>query len=533
MPLPIKIVTDGDVGCIDEVNNAVRVNIVSGAGSGGTSMTDDAAFTPGTGGITPAGAIYRSVRDAVDDNDAGALAMTQKRALLMSVETPNADSAMDDVNDALRVNVVAGAAGGYGGQADESAFTEGTTTISVCGGVLNDTITSNPTEDQAAALRITPFRAVHTHLRNVGGTEIATLATPVRVDPTGTTAQPITDNAGSITVDGTVAVSGTVTVATHDVGSITTAVVPGTGATNLGKAIDAVAGATDTGVVSLAVRDDALSALTPVEGDYVPHRVDANGALWVHDDALDAAISGSELQVDVVAALPTGTNNIGDVDVLTLPALPAGTNNIGDVDVLTLPALPAGTNNIGDIDVLSVVPGTGATNLGKAEDAAHVSADTGVYALAVRDDAPAAHSGTDGDYESLHVSAEGGLWSTLTPSASGGLSIHRSLDLDESEEEVKATAGTLYGWYIFNASTSIRYLKFYNDTAANVVVGTTTPVMTIPIPAQSSGGVGANVLGAVGIAFSVAICAAVTTALADADTGAPSTNDVVVNFFYK
>jgi hypothetical protein len=39
------------------------------------------------------------------------------------------------------------------------------------------------------------------------------------------------------------------------------------------------------------------------------------------------------------SALPAGTNNIGDVDVLTLPALAAGTNNIGDVDVLTLPGV--------------------------------------------------------------------------------------------------------------------------------------------------------------------------------------------------
>jgi len=41
---------------------------------------------------------------------------------------------------------------------------------------------------------------------------------PIRIDPTGTTAQPITDNAGSLTVDGTVAVSsvaGTVTVDTE------------------------------------------------------------------------------------------------------------------------------------------------------------------------------------------------------------------------------------------------------------------------------------------------------------------------------
>lgn len=106
-------------------------------------------------------------------------------------------------------------------------------------------------------------------------------------------------------------------------------IIPGTGATNLGKAVDAVAGARDTGVVPLVIRDDALGALTPIEGDYVGLRVDANGALWTHDDALDAALSGSELQVDVVAALPAGTNAIGKL------AANSGVD-IGDVDVLTI-----------------------------------------------------------------------------------------------------------------------------------------------------------------------------------------------------
>eukprot|EP00039_Didymoeca_costata_P015457 m.263535 g.263535 ORF g.263535 m.263535 type:complete len:110 (-) comp16227_c0_seq43:129-458(-) len=38
-------------------------------------------------------------------------------------------------------------------------------------------------------------------------------------------------------------------------------------------------------------------------------------------------------------SLPSGTNNIGDVDVLSLPSLPAGTNNIGDIDILTIPVV--------------------------------------------------------------------------------------------------------------------------------------------------------------------------------------------------
>lgn len=56
--------------------------------------------------------------------------------------------------------------------------------------------------------------------------------------------------------------------------------IPGTGATNLGKAVDAVAGATDTGVVALAKRVNIPAAVTPANGDWVFLQVDANGALW-------------------------------------------------------------------------------------------------------------------------------------------------------------------------------------------------------------------------------------------------------------
>ena len=98
---------------------------------------------------------------------------------------------------------------------------------------------------------------------------------------------------------------------TPSVSTAVTSVIPGTGATNLGKAIDTATGLTDTGVLTLATRDDALSALTPIEGDNVQLRVDANGALWTHDDALDAALAGNELQVDIVAALPAGELFLG------------------------------------------------------------------------------------------------------------------------------------------------------------------------------------------------------------------------------
>lgn len=134
----------------------------------------------------------------------------------------------------------------------------------------------------------------------------------------------------------------------------------------------------------------------------------------------------------------------------------------------------------------------------------------------------------DGD-----VSTASPLPTRLIPMSTGGCDIFRSLDLDESEEEVKGTAGTVYGLWFSNTATSTRFLKFYNATAASVTVGTTTPVLTLALPGNTSDDVSGVFSIAQGIAFSTAITVAATTAVADNDTGAPAANDVIVNVFYK
>jgi hypothetical protein len=118
--------------------------------------------------------------------------------------------------------------------------------------------------------------------------------------------------------------------------------------------------------------------------------------------------------------------------------------------------------------------------------------------------------------------------STPKPATSGGLSVIQDLDIDETEDAIKASAGQLYGYYIFNAAASVRYVKIYDATVASVTVGTTTPVITLGIPA----GAAANVFSDVGIAFANAITVAATTGVAVADTGAPAANDVVGTFYY-
>ena len=67
-----------------------------------------------------------------------------------------------------------------------------------------------------------------------------------------------------------------------DIGDVDViSVVPGVGATNLGKAEDAVHGDGDTGVMALAVRRDADTSLVGIDGDYAPLQVNALGALKV------------------------------------------------------------------------------------------------------------------------------------------------------------------------------------------------------------------------------------------------------------
>ncbi len=107
-------------------------------------------------------------------------------------------------------------------------------------------------------------------------------------------------------------------------------------------------------------------------------------------EVIDNMISGSEAQVDVVAALPAGTNNIGDVDVLSIAAgtaligktgidqVTANANEVviksGTITTVTAVtgitnALPAGTAaigklaansgvDIGDVDITSIAAGT-------------------------------------------------------------------------------------------------------------------------------------------------------------------------------
>jgi hypothetical protein len=208
-----------------------------------------------------------------------------------------------------------------------------------------------------------------------------------------------------------------------------------------------------TGVVSV---DDGGGALT-VDGTVTETN---SAAIKTAVELIDNAISGTEMQVDVVAALPAGSNAIGK--------LAANTGvDIGDVDVTSI---SAGSNLIGDVGI------SGART-------------------------------------------------------SGGATHYRNIDVDETEDAIKASAGQVYFIQCTNLDATVIYLHFYDAGTGSVTVGTTTPDLTFAVPTQGDGNGAGFVLNIPnGIAFATAITVAATTTVGGA--GGPGANEVILNVGY-
>jgi len=230
-----RTATVRDTGTSDSLN----VAIVDAAGAqitsfgGGTQYTEDAVAATDPVGTQP----VMTRRDAPTALVSANLDVVSQQATNFGAAYVQVVSSGGALIDSF---------GGSGGtaQADESAFTEGTTNMTPIGGVLNDTITSDPTEDQAAAVRITAKRGLHANLRKVDGTEIGsgagTEANALRVtlatDSTGLVS--VDDNGGSLTVDGSVSITGTVDTELPAAAALADGVanptVPGVGASLIG-----------------------------------------------------------------------------------------------------------------------------------------------------------------------------------------------------------------------------------------------------------------------------------------------------------
>ncbi len=175
------------------------------------------------------------------------------------------------------------------------------------------------------------------------------------------------------------------------------------------------------------------------------------------------------------------------------------------------------------------IPGTGATNLGKAEDAGHTTGDVGVMSLAVRNDTPTALATTTLDYIPFTTTAYGGLWTTLVDNSgvvvdfSGITTVYRLLTslATTNDINIKNAAGRYYWVRGYNNRATPVFIKMYN-LATTPSVGTSTPIDTIQIPALSS----FQLDYPAGVKMTTGIGLGISTAAADADTGAVAAGDV-------
>lgn len=232
--------------------------------------------------------------DTVDSGDVGVLAMDASRRLLVSIEADNA---------------------GIGGG---TQYTE------------DDVVPANPVGTATMVQRddalggITPAEGDWTHLfADDEGSLWTRLSQAVAVSGTVT-----------VTDDGNLTLGANDGVDIGDVG--VDGVIPGTGATQLGKAEDAAHSTGDTGVMMLGVRKDTGASVAGTDGDYTPVQFDATGNLRVNlavqeaatltttssaqgTVAHDSADSGNPLKIGAQART-TNPTAVADADRVNLTA---------------------------------------------------------------------------------------------------------------------------------------------------------------------------------------------------------------------
>jgi hypothetical protein len=214
------------------------------------------------------------------------------------------------------------------------------------------------------------------------GVEATALRVTLATDSTGVVS--VDDNGAALTVDN----AGTF--ATQVDGDALTALQL---IDNIVNTADGAAGATPTGVAPLAVRDDSLSALTPIEGDFVPLRVNSTGALHVTGGG-----GGTQYNIDDVAGgTDTGTLLLAVRD----DALTTLTPIDGDYTQLRVSSTGA----------LHVTGGGGGTEY--TEDVATPAPIVGTATMMERDDALSTLTPIEGDWVGLRSNARGALWVEL------------------------------------------------------------------------------------------------------------------------
>lgn len=310
---------DGHVDGLETSNSAIQtsVELIDDA-----IKTDDAAFTPATTKVMMAGFEFDdSSPDSVDEGDAGAARMSSRREVYTQIRDAAGNERGANVNASGQLAIAGPVtnAGTFAVQVDGSALTALQ--------LIDDTVaTLGTTTYTEASTKGNIIGAVRRDA-NTSLVDTTNEVAPLQVNATGElkVAQIQALPAGTNAIGKLAANTGV------DIGDVdVTSIVPGTGATNLGKAEDAGHSSGDVGVMMLGVRQDSGGGFG-ADGDYVPFGFNSLGAAYVTDVDTQSYlenIAGAVKSED--AAHSTGHSGVFALGVRNDTPNTATTNTDGD-----------------------------------------------------------------------------------------------------------------------------------------------------------------------------------------------------------
>ena len=423
-----------------------------------------------------------------------------------------------------------GASSGGVSQQDNTAFTAGTDSGTPVEGIYEAT-PSTITDGRVGVVGITANRVLKAALHDAAGAAITTLPVSLASVPSH-----------AVTNAGTFAVQSSGDLAADDVDS-------GNPVKVGGKAQNAPTAVADgdrsnlwtnrLGAVVISADGPGNAGSDTVTNVTFPSLRTASSAGSAN--ALSSAAYMYDGSTNWVRMRGDTTNGL-DVDV-TRSALPTGASTLAEQQTQT--------TSLQLLDDASVVLGTATYTEGSS---------SGRAMAAVRRDADTTLVNTTNEWGPLQMDANGRLkveafsGETLPvslaslpalatgtnligdvgiqPRTSGGLATFMASGSDGSSilvataQAVKASAGQLYGYYVYNPEAAVTFLHWYNTAAASVTVGTTNPMMSFAIPA----GAAANLSFPAGVVFSNAGWSVAATTTAGGNT-APSTGLSLVAWY--
>lgn len=521
------------------VNNStwVSINAYSRAtGTGATTTTANGVFVTSSAGI-------RYVRARVSSYTSGSIIIQGLASMEQSVTDGGGGSGGGGAGDASASNQTSGAqktqivdgsgnvisstsnnlnvqcancSGSGASAADGASFTAGSSVFAPSGGIYQADQTANPlTTGKQGLPQMTRFRGLHSNLRDSTGAVIGNAANPMRMDPTGTTTQPVSlasvpshavTNAGTFAVQAAQSgtwnvtnISGTVSLPT---GAATAAKQPALGTAGSSStdviSVQGIASGTALPIsaASLPLPSTAATSTKQSDGTQKTQIVDGSGNVIASTsnnlNVQCANCSGSGVSATDGASFTASTSSFalgGGVYQVTQTANPVTTGQQGATQMTRFRAIHV---NLRD--------STGAV-LGNSTTPLQVSlANTGSNATAVKVDNSAVTQPVSGTVSA----AQSGTWNVTNISGTVSLPTGAAT---AAKQPALGTAGS--------PSTDV-------ITVQGSGSGTALPVSLASVPSHAVTNAGTFAVQATVAAGATTIAKAEDVASADADVGVPS-----------